>query len=59
MTPEQVEEVKKVLKDLSLCVVDGEAQSTHYVRNGKIEPKGSFIALCEHADELLKELGEE
>lgn len=53
------EEILEVLKDLSLCVDEfGVAQSTHYVRDGNIEPKGSFIALCEHAREILKKLGE-
>ena len=59
MTPEEQAEAIKIIKDLSLCVIDCEAQSTHYVRDGKIEPKGSFIALCSRADDLLEKLGEE
>jgi len=50
---EDVEKTMQIIKDLSLCVDEfGEAQSTHYVRDGKIEPKGSFIALCERARDL-------
>lgn len=45
-----------IIKDMSLTVDDyGVAQGTHYIENGKIMPKGSFIALVQRAKDLIGE----
>lgn len=50
------DQINSILKDLSLALdeyynFDG---STHGLQNGRIVPKGSFIALVERARDLLE-----
>lgn len=46
---------RKIIKDLSLCLDENDQhQGTHYIRDGKIEPKGSFIALVHKAQEITE-----
>lgn len=54
-TPKQYLELLDVVRDLSLCLDEhGQHQGTHYIRDGKIEPKGSFIALVQKAQEIME-----
>ena len=46
--------LEELARRLSLCLDEfGGHQGTHYVRDGKIEPKGSFLALVEEARGLI------
>jgi len=55
LTNEEHTELLSVIKDLSLCLDEySQHQGTHYIRDGKIEPKGSFIALVERAKEITE-----
>jgi hypothetical protein len=57
MTEEQQEQVTEILEGLSQCMDEScQVQDTHYIYDDKIEPKGSFIALVQHARKLLESL---
>lgn len=56
LTNEEHYELLRIIKSLSLCLDEyGAHQGTHYIRDGKIEPKGSFIELVERARRVLEE----
>ncbi len=60
MMAEDFAEMEDVIKKLSLCLDEyGAHQGTHYIRNDKIEPKGSFIELVDRAQKITARLEEE
>lgn len=55
---EDYQKALDIIKDLSLCVDEyNDAQGTHYIdkNNGRIYPKGSFIALVQRAKDIIGE----
>jgi hypothetical protein len=52
-------ELADIVRELTLATDEGDdvAQGTHYVRDGKIHCKGSFLELIERARRVLADAG--